>query len=361
LIVIEGSVPLQQPTLSLVKGGQNVLTNAKAYRPVTNNNGDRIWHYLLNSNNFPDGAYAIHANAKTADGRDVASRPINMSIKNSVELSLVSGQIIMPQAGQTVAGNVRLAARVEGEIRSLAFKIQTPANGTLIVPAIFEATSRLWQATWNTVALVGGQLVIGADVISSDGGRKTLPSVTALLTETPATTSAPEPEIDQVIEPILLQSPDDVASLAAECRLIRITDQAACNEYLRLRNIRQLSVQEQEQVREQLSEVTTRHIAVGDGLATQKDFTREFERGSVIQDPLAEIIPLDKSSLTKRNYLVYTSTEPATSVKPFIQQTVPALLILDQDGDGLSDDAEERYGTDSNNADSDGDGFDDGT
>jgi len=42
------------------------------------------------------------------------------------------------------------------------------------------------------------------------------------------------------------------------------------------------------------------------------------------------------------------------------ESTVRAVLSIDSDSDGLSDDIEKRLGTDSNNIDTDGDGFDDG-
>ncbi len=63
----------------------------------------------------------------------------------------------------------------------------------------------------------------------------------------------------------------------------------------------------------------------------------------------------------KNNTNVFTlKAKNGILVDKTLKQSAPMVLFLDTDGDGLSDDFEQRWGTDYRNKDTDGDGYDDG-
>lgn len=77
------------------------------------------------------------------------------------------------------------------------------------------------------------------------------------------------------------------------------------------------------------------------------DNTRDF-------DAIKNILPLAKSNESMGLMVLGTK-----EIKDDPTPTISAVLLLDNDGDGLTDEMENRFGTDPNNPDSDNDGFSD--
>jgi hypothetical protein len=75
------------------------------------------------------------------------------------------------------------------------------------------------------------------------------------------------------------------------------------------------------------------------------------------------VIDIVKESTPDYEDITFLSSYGALVIKndESLKEVLPAVMILDQDGDGLSDEIEKRLGTDPLNSDTDGDGFDDRT
>lgn len=378
LIVIEGNVALSAPQVLLIdKNGKDLLAGKsnRGFKPLENNE-ERVWNFLLNTAQFENGTYFLQVSVAPKGSVDkISSSQKQVTIQNQAATSVVSGTIIAPTSGRSVSGKVLLQAKVTGEVKSLTFQAVTAQDGTKIIPAVFYQNIATWQAVWDTSGVKAGNVTIRAEAVSGDGQTVPLPTVDVkLAAETAPLVVVPvppapvvNPTVEQIVEPTVLQNLDQNATakeIPVECQIVAIKDEAKCRQYLNERAIRVLNPQEQTKVRQDLAAVVTRHIEVSDGKAVERDFTAPATSTSIkpaiVQDPLAEIIPIDKKQ-TQTSVLVVTSTEPPANLKPFVQQTVPAVLVFDQDGDSLSDEAEKRYGTDPLNADSDGDGYDDGT
>lgn len=80
----------------------------------------------------------------------------------------------------------------------------------------------------------------------------------------------------------------------------------------------------------------------------------ELEKTSDSLDTIKNIIPLAKNNKDAGLLVLETKDSPEKKYS-----AVSAVLLLDSDGDGLTDDMEKRLGTNPNIADSDGDGFSD--
>lgn len=369
LVIMNSSVPINAPRLSLVnQAGTNVLLNQKdvAFQPFSQTD-NKTWHFILNTTEFGNGSYSLFANSSQVNtGQTLNATPVEIEINNP-EGELFGGTIVSPRKDQAIAGNVKLQASVSLTISSLLFKV-TPSDGIpRRVPATLNSSNNLWEAVWVSAGIPAGIVRITAEVLTKDNELRLLPAIEANLLTVVATPELADEEAKKILDngAVTNLTPDGVVStLPVECQVARITNAQTCNEYLASRKIVVLDESDQSKViEEQLPEVVTRHINIGDDVVVRKDFSKSAlkREKEVIEDPLAGIIPLSKDQVEDVSLLVLVSTEPPESIKPFVQQTVPALLVFDQDGDGLSDEAEFRYGTDPFNPDTDGDGFSDGT
>lgn len=376
-IVMKSNVPINQPSFLMTdQTGSNVIpTTSKPFLPI-NNDGSRIWHFLLDSTKFDNGPYTLRANATTKeDNSTVAALPVQVSINNPTaedQVTTTSGRITAPKPGQGLSGNVLLRAEVQGDAQSLVFKVTSVDGKTQTIAGLFNSSRNAWEAVWNSSGAPAGTVTARAELTTADGQLIQLPRVdftliaqTVSLEEEPPP-PPPEPELREIVEPEVVDTitrTGPAADLPVECTSRNITTRQECDDYLASRRILVLDEAEQEKARTDLPEFLTRHVVVGEGRAVARDVAPRVQRQAEkqVEDPLSEIIPVDKRKVRDVVVQVKTSTEPPESIKPFVEQTVPAVLIFDKDGDGLSDEGEERYGTDPNNPDSDGDGFDDGT
>lgn len=378
LVVVTANVPIYAPDIQLLtSSGNNALAtrNARGFQATAD---QLTWNYVLDSTTLPNGTYTLQAVAR-AQGATVntTSNTVVVTIQNEAKpvTTFVSGTITAPKAGQRVSGRVLLNASINGTVRSVTFKISTNVGTTDVSGRQQAGSASVWEGSWDATSLPAGPFTVKASVETDTGETVTLQSVEAFIVATtapllvaPVPTEVPQPTIEQIVQPEVLQNvvPETgtLAQTPVECQIVAIRDEVRCREYLRTREIRLLTPAEQEKVRQDLAPIVARHIGVENGLAVTKDtpaapvLTRPEAR--VVEDPLAEIIPFDKKQAKDVSLLVVSSTEPPANLKPFVLQTVPAVLTLDKDGDGLSDEAEERYGTDASNPDTDGDGYLDG-
>lgn len=379
LVIIRGSEAITLPSVLLVNAnGQNVLSGSDraAFSPV-NNEGNKVWHYLLDTTPHENGSYSLRIISSTADdGSALNAGPITVTINNPIaddeQPTFTGGTVVRPREGDPVSGIVPLQAQISGSIRSVVFKVQTASNGTKIVNAQFNQSKNLWEATWNSATISAGPVILRTDIVTEDGQQATLPTrrftliaeTAPVIAPTPTPTNPqPEPRPEEIIPPTVLEniSPEgELAQTPIECQVVGITTRAECDEYLKTRAIRVLDEGEQVQVKEQLNQLVTRHIDISDGQAAERDFTQPNQTRRNLDEPLKEILPINTQKARGGTFLVAPSTRPPTNISRFVEQTVDAVLIADRDGDGLPDDAEARYGTDPDNPDTDGDGFTDG-
>lgn len=385
LVVVTGNVALNAPEIRLMSStGLNSLAgrNAIGFAPV-NNDGGKIWNYVLNTTGIPNGNYNLLAITRAASGGvNINSPSVAVTVQNVavIEQNVVSGSIVTPISGQPVSGKVLMQAQVKGKVRSVTFRVITSDGKTNTVSAIQDLSRlEIWQGVWDSTSSVPGGTTIKAEAVSAEGENKSLGNVLVnMIAQTtplavivaPPVPSVVEPApIEQIVEPRVLQNVDPnntVSVMPVECIIVGVLEKKACEDYLRTREIRILNQAEQQQVRTDLGPIVSRHIELTDGQAFKKDFSLppqqpgEPRRENSLQDPLSGIIPVDKEAGRDTSFLVVTSTEPPTNLRPFVEQTVPAVLTFDQDGDGLTDEAEARFGTDPLNPDTDGDGYNDG-
>lgn len=389
LVIIQGSEPINQPQVLLTDtAGQNVLANATnaPFKPL-NSNGGAIWQYVIDARTIADGNYTLRVTASTSSSGEALTAPtVSVSVDNpnteDEQPSFSGGLIVKPTEGQTLSGIVLLQAQANGDIDSVIFTVQTFSNGSFPIPASFNASKGLWEATWDSAGIRGGGTIVRASVTTAEGFTGTLPKISFVLQAVePVLTTTQEaindgvveptlvdPRIEDVINPAVLDNVDGSGQLPdvpVECQLEQITDKRACDEYLATRQIRVLTPAEEERARSQISEVVSQHVSFKEDGAIPRNFAQDTS-GNRIEAPLEEILPIrtdrkqDDGEESEETFLIAPSTRPPASLARFVEQTVPAVLIPDRDGDGLSDDAEERYGSDPDNPDTDGDGFKDG-
>jgi len=94
---------------------------------------------------------------------------------------------------------------------------------------------------------------------------------------------------------------------------------------------------------------------IGQNISTQ-DLSDTLDRGGVDSK---KVLPLSPNQNTK---VLLSRSQKETVLEEKNRLTIlnQAIIILDTDGDGLSDDLEAYYGTEVNNSDTDGDGYSDG-
>ncbi|MBI4121828.1 MAG: putative Ig domain-containing protein [Parcubacteria group bacterium] len=384
LVVIQGDMALSTPEIRLLNATNgNLLAGQKAFLPV-NNDGRKVWHYSFNTTKIANGNYRLRAVAKAEGGtKNVTSADVAVTIENAAAVeNLVSGNMVAPTNGQRVGGRILMQASVKGKVRSVTFHITTTdgrEQNINAVPDLTQPTAGIWQGVWDSAGSPAGAVAIKAIAVSEEGGNRPLglavnvsllPQVAPLVVAAPPVPAiVPPATVAQIVEPRVLQNVEDgvVSTMPVECVIVNILEDKACREYLRTREIRILNADEQRQVRTDLAPIVARHVEVADGETFQIDFSDQQNPGQgtrtdneAVQAPLAEIIPFDRQNGGTTSLLVVTSTEPPANLRPFVEQTVPAVLTFDQDGDGLTDEAEARYGTDVANPDTDGDGYSDG-
>ncbi len=370
-IVVQANVPIFVPQVRLFNSANQNVLGGSTNRAIVDSADQTVWNYVLNTAGLPNGSYRLMAVARAQGSTaDTLSESVAVTVENEVKpvSTFTGGSVTAPIANQKVSGRVLLNARINGIVKSVTFKINTSIGATDVVARQQTADGSIWEGSWDSATVPAGAFNVSAVVETDTGEVVTLPAVSASIVATtvplivaPVPVNVPTAPIEQIVQPEILQNVNANGTLAqtpVECQIVAIRDEVRCAEYLRSREIRLLTPAEQEKVRQDLGPIVTRHIDLQSGLALTQG---ETQQQRLVEDPLAEIIPIDKQVSEDRSFLVVSSTEPPSNLKPFVMQTVPAVLTFDQDADSLSDEAEARYGTDPNLADTDGDGFDDGT
>lgn len=370
-IVVQGNVPIFVPQVRLLNSANQNVLGGTTNRAIVDSADQTVWNYVLNTVGLPNGSYRLMAVARAQGSTaDTLSEQVTITVQNEEKpaSTFTGGTITAPIANQKVSGRVLLNARINGTIKSLIFKVSTSIGATDVVARQQTANASIWEGSWDSATVPAGAFSVSATVETDTGEVVTLPAVQANIVATtvpllvaPVPVNVPTAPIEQIVQPEILQNVNANGTLAqtpVECQIVAIRDEVRCAEYLRSREIRLLTTAEQEKVRQDLGPIVTRHIDLQNGFALTKGDT---EQQRLVEDPLSEIIPIDKKAGADTSFLVVSSTEPPSNLKPFVMQTVPAVLTFDRDGDSLSDEAEARYGTDPMLADTDGDGFDDGT
>ena len=134
----------------------------------------------------------------------------------------------------------------------------------------------------------------------------------------------------------------EVYSSNINCNL---EDQSLCNEIID-NNLSYLVIEQNNQ--DLITEIID--LLIGQVIEVS-DLNEELEDGGV-----DNILPIEEGTI----YLANSQKEIILEDEGTLTILNKAVIILDDDGDGLSNDLEEYYGTDKNNKDSDNDGYFDG-
>lgn len=137
-------------------------------------------------------------------------------------------------------------------------------------------------------------------------------------------------------------------SSTVDCQL---SDASTCNQVLRESFLNRLVVARKKQ--DAIDEVVD--PLVGQTLTVLDLNQRLLQKG--IKDNSLALTP----TADKRVYVARSVKETVLEDKDRLTVLNQAVMIVDSDGDGLSDDLEKYYGTQADNKDSDGDGYDDAT
>lgn len=371
LMELKSDIGINEPKILLVnEEGKNVLpSTAKPFLPPNNDNFSR-WQLRIDSTKFLNGKYKIQATATARDGGALGTLvPQSATIVNQEATvpGFTGGSIKRPLEGANVNGIVLIEAQISGEIKAVKYILTDSTGKNFEEVAQLDPARGLYRATWDSTRSTPGPVSLRAEVTLVDSTTTKLPQRNFILKSITQQGTQPltEPRPEEIIPPQILNNVNDDGTMVTtpvECQIVGIKDEKKCDEYLKARAIRILNPTEQKKVAEDLNLVVSRHIEVGEGLVTNKDFKAGSTQKSQkqIEDPLSGITPINKTREKNASFLVIPSTSPPDHISRFVEQTVPAILIADQDGDGLPDDAEIRYGTNPSNPDSDGDGFMDG-
>lgn len=227
---------------------------------------------------------------------------------------------------------------------------------------------------------------------------------------TTKTTEQPETLLN---EPPLIPSQTQIqANLPPECAVVQITDITACDFYLRQKHSTNICLQQGAQnkvectkiikdqyqkpsqcanlsetecdrlinqviladyiepqklaaAQEQISSLTNQVIIINPNSNDQNKMSAQTISLSTTDNKETTSKPVEQSELVnsilpinpnqKTSLMVFNSTVDELSQK----SRVPAVVMLDQDADGLPDDQEKRFGTNPQNIDTDGDGYSD--
>lgn len=381
LVVITTSVEARDVKLSVrtLSGGE--VANVAAFKP-SGDTTNKKFNVLLDTTKLQNREYNLMAKGiASTGGTALQSEAVQVGVDNSTTVSQEEefrAVITAPTNRQEVrVGTVRLEAQVLSSLkaRSLTFRLQTPKNGVISRVATYNSSTDRWESSWEAATITPGSVAITANAVTDRGEVKSLPQITINLislttTSTPQTTEpVVQLPVEQVIPKQVLETVNqevEQAGVPVECQLVGIKNESDCTRYLTARSITLLDDAEQQTVRQDLKQVVGQHVTVENGKVvrtSQLTLPSTQRKQEDVSKPLQTILPVDitRSDAAGTSLLVIESSEPPAYIKPFVEQTVPAVVIFDKDGDGLSDEAEARYGTDPNNPDSDNDGFQDGT
>jgi hypothetical protein len=174
--------------------------------------------------------------------------------------------------------------------------------------------------------------------------------------------------------------------LAPECKTAGITDDAECHEYM-FKKYRPQEIKcegrtqaeceielkenhlglmiedrkEKVKIKERILPHVGKKIQIkNDRLIKDESQIDNIDLSTEEEAELVDMMPLDTSQEFSINILPSSEKSLLKEDSNTIAQSVPVVIVIDSDQDGLPDDMEKRFGTNPNNNDSDGDGYLDG-
>lgn len=323
---------------------------------------------------------------------------------------------IRPLAGANVSGFVPLVAKANFAAPRAVFVVR-PRGGAAVatLPAVFSPTIGAWAAAWNSSASADGEYVIEAAIIGADGSRTTAETFVKLVNASDAPVESVPPIPIEVIKDLAQDVPEGATPVALErlpggiaetqaaldaecaangipaerceawlamrhqadeCRNAGIITKEECYAFLKAASggefpgcIGKTAAECAQEVARKtagllsdfdlrvLREAITPHIGTTLVLTPPEAAPEPGAEGKVPPPVVAEAVPLRPARpLSVR---VHASQAFGVTEDGDARQSVPAVLLIDTDEDGLPDDVERRLRTDPASKDTDEDGFDD--
>ena len=152
-----------------------------------------------------------------------------------------------------------------------------------------------------------------------------------------------------------------------ECKIAEIDDEIECEEFLLNKYVPKVKCDNLEDWQCK-NFIKDRHL--GNIVAKQNKFQNIRERQQEIIGKSIKVSELEDDIIDEKNSAPFLNKDLGLKImsaqeslvlneEDRLIQTSPIIIIIDSDGDGLPDDIERRFGTNSHKTDSDGDGFDD--
>lgn len=251
-----------------------------------------------------------------------------------------------------ITQNQRICAKTNQAVEKVVYKITGIQTQYLTVIKVSESE---YCSYVNTSNFASGNYKLSAIAIQ---GPQTAHREIDLQIDKPETTSTPEVKISAT--PIINTKCQEIGiTNEEECRkalleryspttICQNLDQTACrNSMTTTGNMEKvILVQEQyERIRVQETEIVNKSLTV-----------EQIEQ-KINEEKVRDIILPVKEKTVQLTTL--RATEEIKLENEQLIQTAPIVIIIDSDGDGLSNDMEKRLLTDPNKADTDGDGYND--
>ncbi|HTM68332.1 MAG TPA: Ig-like domain-containing protein [Candidatus Binatia bacterium] len=159
--------------------------------------GRQVWVVAWNTVDFANGTYRIEAKATDAQAHDFLAAPVTLKVANASSTTTSTQftvRVVAPLGGATVSGSVGLAAAVTGDAATVQFYM-SPASGEIRrADAHFDATRRLWLASWPSAENPNGTYTVGAVATNSSNAKAESAKVTVTVANA-AQAPAPAPAV----------------------------------------------------------------------------------------------------------------------------------------------------------------------
>ncbi|MEA3249796.1 MAG: Ig-like domain-containing protein [Patescibacteria group bacterium] len=326
--------------------------------------------------------------------------------------------VVRPAPG-VVSGIVSLVAKDFGPIKEVRFIVRQSGTGTTILSrrAIYDSARLLWSTFWNSSGFEPGKYIVvavGTDVAGDEvrstpiqvavpepyeteiGLKEPITEVAQIPIDAvrEAVTEIPEGTTTVIAPSLLSQFQEKIEGLHDECVAAGIPPEK-CKDWLAARyradECRAVGIITREECVAHLWEIHGGSIPECSGQSREfcSEYLAKRTEGFISNDDLDdiedEVLPLigqvftfrrpsedvpDESGMSdilfdtmplrgdeEISMRMHASPAFARVDETRSRRFVPAIILVDTDGDGLPDDAERRIGTDPTNPDSDGDGY----
>jgi hypothetical protein len=351
------------------------LSSGVVHKIAAAKSSDGLWRALWQTKSVPDGRYEVRVSARSADGQSASAGPAIVAVKNAVEATTTG--TTTPTAGTGTTTETKVEETV-------------PLNQVQIIPTAVVRQAVLTKPEGTTEVTVASMPAVQ-------------PSPTA-----PTDGQAEESKLDPECVKYGIAAAKCESWLSwrnredNECRQAGILTKEECLGYLQdkygtvsqeettqktagLMTVEKLTRLEQGlipligstfKMRPAVSAPATGTAPAADGTETAPAAPARPDLGAAYQklnqDNVVTELNQDEAEETLSEYLpvksqkevglmVHASPAFVTNKDGQVQKQMPALVMIDDDQDGLPNDTEKRLGTDPKNPDTDGDGFNDKT